>query len=285
MPKISIIMPVYNEEKFIKPCMESILNQTFSDFECIIIDDGSTDNTLSILQSYKDKRLKIISRENKGLIASLNEGVGLAKGDYIARMDGDDIMMLDRLEKQIKFLESNPNIVGVGGGLEEMRVDGTHIRTAIYDHNANPILDVFWKEHSNMPGSTLLGKTDLIKKILYNPYYKHAEDRDLLLRLSEHGDLRNLQEPLIKYRRHAGSVTKSYGAIYERYRSVMVSLAMAEVRKKGHPDKTAQIEFDGNILSATKNPMYLLYIYMGIAYYSARQVAGEILRKFGILRP
>ncbi|HAS7841575.1 TPA: glycosyltransferase family 2 protein, partial [Vibrio cholerae] len=115
-PKISVVMSVYNGEKYLGEAIDSILKQTFSDFEFIIINDGSTDKTLEIIKSYmkKDDRIVLVSRENKGLIVSLNEGLDLAKGQYIARMDADDISIKSRFEKQIEFLDSNPDI-GVCG--------------------------------------------------------------------------------------------------------------------------------------------------------------------------
>ena len=105
-PTISVIMPVYNCEKYIAMSIESILNQTINDFELLIIDDASTDQTLAIITSYEDTRIKIISKPvNSGYTESLNIGLKIAKGKYIARMDGDDISFTRRFEKQLSFLE------------------------------------------------------------------------------------------------------------------------------------------------------------------------------------
>lgn len=108
-------MPVYNAEKFLKPAIESILNQTFSDFELIIIDDNSNDKTADIIKSYNDNRIKHIVNPNRiGFTNSLNQGLKIAQGDYIARMDADDISDPERFSKEIEFLENNPDI-GVCG--------------------------------------------------------------------------------------------------------------------------------------------------------------------------
>ena len=104
-PKISVLMPVYNCEKFLKKAIDSILNQTFDNFEYIIINDGSTDNTLNIIKSYKDKRIKIINNsKNLGISRSLNKGIRQAKGEYIARHDSDDISDLNRFKLQLEYL-------------------------------------------------------------------------------------------------------------------------------------------------------------------------------------
>src|SRR5580698_9685158 len=108
-PKVTVLMPVYNGEKYIKEALESILQQTFIDFEFLIINDGSTDNSVSIIKSFNDNRIRLIHNEkNSGLVYSLNKGIGLSNGEYIARMDCDDVSIPERLEKQVGFLNSNP---------------------------------------------------------------------------------------------------------------------------------------------------------------------------------
>ena len=115
-PEITVLMPVFNGEKFIRESIASILNQTFPDFEFLIINDGSTDHSLAIIEEYArcDARIRIISRENKGLAATLNEGIDLARGDYIARMDCDDISYPRRLERQLQYMRAHPDCVLCG---------------------------------------------------------------------------------------------------------------------------------------------------------------------------
>ena len=113
-PKISVVMAVYNGEKYLREAIDSILNQTFKDFEFIIVNDGSTDRTREILESFIDPRIVLIHQEHMGLTKSLNRGIALAKGKYIARQDADDISMAERLEKQFNFLESHENVALLG---------------------------------------------------------------------------------------------------------------------------------------------------------------------------
>jgi len=114
MSKVSVIMSVYNGEKFLSQAIESILSQTFIDFEFIIINDGSHDGSLDIIRSYHDQRMKLISRENRGLISSLNEAISLANGQYLARMDADDVSLPERLARQVSFLDNHSEIAVCG---------------------------------------------------------------------------------------------------------------------------------------------------------------------------
>ena len=122
--KLSVIMPVYNtKEEFLREAVESILNQTYTDYELIIIDDGSTNNVEEVINSYKDKRIVYIRQENTGIVGALNNGWNHAKGEYIARMDSDDVSYPDRFEKQAMFLDNNPDISLVGG---QVKIMGTN---------------------------------------------------------------------------------------------------------------------------------------------------------------
>lgn len=209
-PEISVLMPVYNAEKYLKLAVASILNQSFTNFEFIIINDGSTDNTLAILESFakQDKRIRLISRENKGLIATLNEGLILAKGPLIARMDADDISLPERFEKQLAYLESNPNYIAVGILANLIDSDGDLI---------GPFGD--WLTHEEIDNAHIIGSGGAIihpsamirRQYLiniggYSEDYPHAEDLDLWLKLAEVGKLANLPDRLFQYRQHVGSI-------------------------------------------------------------------------------
>jgi len=210
-PKVTVLMPVYNGEKYLHEAIESILNQTFTDFEFLIINDGSTDNSISIIESYNDSRIRLINNEkNLGLIDTLNNGIDLAKGEYIARMDCDDISLLKRLEKQIDFLKKNPSACLVA----------THI--ALIDENGNSV--GYWSEDmktvsisqikSMIPEEnciahpTVMIKKEVVKAIKYNKAFKHNEDWGLWLTLLSQGyALAKVDEPLLKYRIHSEGTT------------------------------------------------------------------------------
>lgn len=233
-PKITVLMPVYNCELYIKEAIDSILNQTFSDFEFLIIDDASTDKTLSIIKTYNDSRIQLIEKPvNSGYTNSLNYGLTIAKGKYIARMDGDDISLPDRFEKQVIFMEANQDVV-VCGALYQLIG-----REEIYDlpefHEAIKISLLY----GNCLGhpTVMLRNSVLIKNgMKYNIKMEPAEDYDLWVRLIAIGKLHNLQEVLLNYRIHNTQVSTSRKA--QQFESALKSrLQMLEYFKYSYNKK------------------------------------------------
>ena len=207
MPKISVVMPVYNAEKYLIESLESLSNQTFRDFEIIAINDGSTDSSLKILQEYskKEPRLRIISRENKGITITLNEGIDLAKGVYIARMDADDICLPNRFELQLEFLEKN-----------NLDICGTqYLKFGTLTGISNLPLkceDCYFALLLNSPFGhpSILIKTEIIKKYKYNENILYAQDYELWCRLAIYKiRMGNLPNILLKYRYCSDSITSS----------------------------------------------------------------------------
>jgi len=206
-PKLSVAMSVYNGEEFLKETIASILNQTFANFEFIIIDDGSTDKSKSIIESFNDQRIKLISRENKGLTSSLNEGISLSQGEYIARMDADDIAHPQKFEKQIAFLDKNPEIC-LGGTWAKM-IDKNNNEIGDYK---TPISskeirkEVFW--HNPFIHSSVMIRKKVLKDLGgYNEKYKTAQDYELWSRLVPKYQTANLPEFLLKYRLLSTGIT------------------------------------------------------------------------------
>lgn len=132
MPKVSVLMPVYNGEKYLKDAIDSILNQTFIDFEFIIINDGSIDNTRKIIESYDDQRILLINQENKGLPITLNIGIEIARGEFIARMDADDISEENRLMEQVEFMDQNSEVGICGSNINLINDKSEHIGHMMY---------------------------------------------------------------------------------------------------------------------------------------------------------
>lgn len=207
-PKISVIMSVYNGGQYLNEAIDSILNQTFTDFEFIIIDDGSTDDSAEIIKSYDDERIIIIQQENKGLAAALNEGIKIARGKYIARMDVDDIALLLRLEKQMSFLDGNKDCVIVGSSAIVIDRKGEFL--------FNSKMPTEWEEikrnlpyHSPFYHSSVMFRKEVC--ITCGGYYEkigqHIEDIILWNKLSIYGELRNLRDSLIKYRLVPNAIT------------------------------------------------------------------------------
>jgi glycosyltransferase involved in cell wall biosynthesis len=207
-PRVSVLMSVYNSEHFLREAIESILNQTFSDFEFIIINDGSKDESLKIIKSYSDKRIKLVSRENKGLTASLNEGLKLAKGEYIARQDSDDISVPTRLEKEVQYLDEHPKTALVGSNYTVMDMDGTKLTTTnVFTWPADlKLTQITCNQYGH--GSIMLRRSILKDVGDYDKSVGFVEDYDLWTRISQVADIANIEEPLYLYRRNTESITR-----------------------------------------------------------------------------
>jgi glycosyltransferase involved in cell wall biosynthesis len=207
-PLISVVMSVYNSEKYLEEAIDSILTQTYENFEFIIINDGSKDNSLDIIQKYmkKDERIVLISQENKGLPCSLNEGIQKAKGKYIVRMDADDISFPNRLEEQIKFMENNPEI-GVSGTYVEFFGNGTNKiwKTPLGDEECKCTLLVgsCFAHPSVIIRKNLL----LTSKSLYDLKMYTAQDYALWITLSSYTKFSNIDKVLLKYRKVENSIS------------------------------------------------------------------------------
>lgn len=214
-PQLTVVMPVYNAERFLKESISSILNQSFSDFEFLIINDGSIDKSLGIIKGFaeKDKRIKVISRANKGLIPTLNEGLAAANGRFIARQDADDISLPSRLKKQMAFLQRNPDTGLLGTNIEVIDDQGKIVPRDIanVDLLTKPddlkLAEVFSNQFAH---GSIIAKARLIKEAKYDSAYAHAEDYELWSRLSRKTKAANLKEPLYKWRLHKKSVTTSH---------------------------------------------------------------------------
>lgn len=212
--KVSVILPCYNAEKYLEQSILSILNQTYQYFELIIINDGSTDNSTEILEKYakSDNRIIIINQSNEGIVSALNKGIRISTGKYCARMDADDIAIIDRIEKQVNFLENNPNIFVVGGQGYVIDEDGDKIRplTVLTNHNDidRDLLNNFNKKAMIHPA--VMFRTHEISMLGgYREEFIWAEDLDLFLRVSEIGKLANLQDTVLYYRINTNGITNT----------------------------------------------------------------------------
>ena len=207
-PLVSVVLSVYNGEKYLAEAIESILNQTYKNLEFIIIDDGSTDRSLEIIKKYNDERMVLISRENRGLIESLNEGIALAKGKYIARMDADDVSLSTRIEEQVYAMEEDSTlgicgtaIIGFGVGIKER----TWVLSAQNERLKTELLFSSCFAHpSVMMRRNLINK----HKLFYDKNFKHAEDFELWTHFAQVSKMNNLTKPLLKYRILEDSITR-----------------------------------------------------------------------------
>ncbi|MGB3904935.1 MAG: glycosyltransferase [Anaerolineae bacterium] len=235
MPKVSVVMTVYNGQRFLREAIDSILNQTYADFELLVIDDGSIDSTPDILNGYDDPRLRAVIQEHMGRVKSLNRGVATACGEYVAIMDADDISLPERLEKQVRWLEVHPGTALLGTG------------TVVVDENGRAI------GQFDTPRGSLAIEEALLKGVMcpahpsamyrktcfetvggYREWFEQAMDYDLWLRLTERYDVDSLPEILCHYRLNLGGI--SHRRYFQQKRSAAFALESAKRRRKGLPE-------------------------------------------------
>lgn len=203
MPKVSVILPVYNCEQYIFETIQSVLNQTFTDFELLIVDDCSTDKTVAIIKEFDDDRIQLTLKEkNTGYTDSLNYAISIAKGQYIARMDGDDICVSSRFEKQVAFLDANPNIILCGSAIQ---IIGTN--TVLRHPSNHEAIKVKLCFGTSFYHPSVMGRVEVFQANPYDKKYEPAEDYDLWTRLVFQGELANLEEVLLMYRVHDNQVS------------------------------------------------------------------------------
>jgi glycosyltransferase involved in cell wall biosynthesis len=230
-------MPVYNAERYVAQTVESILGQTLGDFEFLIIDDGSTDGSRRILEGYaaRDPRIRLNSRPNTGYLVALHEMLAVARGEFLARIDADDIALPERFERQVEYLRSHPEVVALG------------TRILVIDHEGDPLeercrvqtheeIDRAHLEPCTSMGlchPAVMMRTETLRRVGgYRAEYYPSEDGDLWLRLAEIGRLANLPEVHLKYRLHPQSITRARGV--EQYAVLVRAIADAR-RRRGLP--------------------------------------------------
>ncbi|MDR0798877.1 MAG: glycosyltransferase, partial [Dysgonamonadaceae bacterium] len=207
--QISVVMAVYNSETYLKEAIDSILSQTFTDFELILINDGSTDNSTAIITGYTDSRIRIINNgANQGLIASLNTGLTQSRGKYIARMDADDIALPARLQMQFDFMEAHPE-VGLCGTNIETFFDDSEQRFIARFPEEDATIRAFTFFQSPFCHPTVMMRREVIEtyKIQYPAEFVRTEDYAMWVGMLPYTQAHNLQIVALRYRKHKGSVT------------------------------------------------------------------------------
>lgn len=206
---VSVILPLYNAEKFIKLAVDSVLNQTYKNFELIIINDGSTDNSYKIVSEISDSRILLINQENLGLAATLNKCLKLAKGDLIARMDADDICEPNRLELQVKCFQKNPNLVLLGGSTKYIDENGKLIAQSFPIVGSNNIKYFLLNKGNVIAHPTVMFKKEAVLKAggYCEKIGQYFEDHDLWVSMMKFGEFNNIEIPLLQYRLTSGSIS------------------------------------------------------------------------------
>lgn len=231
MPKVSVVMPAYNAEKYINEAIQSILNQTFKDFEFIIINDGSTDRTEEIILSYNDSRIVYLkNKENLKIVETLNRGLDRAKGEYIARMDADDIAVNTRIEKQVAVMDADTSIGVLGTGT---RVFGETVKTKETHSTLNPDrlkADLLFSTCICHPSVMIRKKVLDNYNIRYKAEYVGAEDYELWWQIASVSKIMTIPDILHCYRIHANQVTQVKDEQYKNLLMKMIELRLYKLK-------------------------------------------------------
>ena len=238
-------MSVYDGARFLAPAIESVLAQTLTDFEFLILDDGSRDSSLAIAQAFaaRDSRIRIIARENRGLVASLNQLLAEARAPLVARMDADDICHPERFARQVAFLEAHPDHGVVGSWSEDIDEYGKPFPMGGSDHPVanEDFAESIAADRSLMVHPAVTYRRDLVLGVGgYHRAYRHVEDHDLWLRLASVTKMANLPERLIRYRHYPDQVSSRHATEQQIGHSV-ATIAWRE-RQAGRPDPTTDID-------------------------------------------
>jgi glycosyltransferase involved in cell wall biosynthesis len=262
-PRVTVLMSVYNGEQYLAEAVNSLLDQTFTDFEFVVIDDGSTDGTRDMLRCYTDPRIRVFEQSNIGLTRSLNRGISLARGQYIARMDHDDLSMPDRLARQVSFLDAYPE-VGIVGTACRIRDEIKGLEWEPPVHTSDEEL-----RRNLVRGNPFIHTSVMMRKALldmaggYDESYSFAQDYALWIQLAPHTKMANLPEVLVVHREHWGTVTAArttrWGMVW---RSVWVRMGLRyrAFRSQKYP------------------PHYILYVAQPILYTLVEIRAGLAAR-------
>ena len=232
----SVLMSVYNGQRYLGTAIDSILAQTFQEFEFIIVDDGSTDNTESLIRAYSDSRIRLISKPNTGLADSLNVGLEAAKGTWIARIDADDISEPQRLERQLQRFRTSPELVLLGSNCVIIDQHGSTMWHPEYPTDHMNLVKQWTRGGSAFPHASATFRRDYAVECGgYNPRYVTGQDLDLWLNLAQIGTVGSLAEPLMRLRKHDDNIT-SHTSIEDRMTLGLAAISCYTRRLNGLPD-------------------------------------------------
>jgi len=209
MPKVSVVMPVFNAEDFVATALTSVLSQTFSDFEFVIVDDGSTDASCDIVNAHSDPRIVFVRQEHHGIAAALNRGLELATGELVARQDADDVSLPERFACQVDFLDVNPDVAVLGTAAALIDEHGRLFSTAIpFLRHERIVAELLRGVCPVVHGAVMMRRESVLRAGRYRPIFGEAQDVELWLRMSSRYRLANLPKILYHFRKHRTSFTR-----------------------------------------------------------------------------
>jgi cellulose synthase/poly-beta-1,6-N-acetylglucosamine synthase-like glycosyltransferase len=236
-PGLSVICCVFNGAAYLKEALASLFQQSFADFECIVVDDGSTDDTPRILRDCADPRLAVISQSNAGLTRSLNRALAVARGEYVARQDADDVSAPERFAKQVSYLSENPHVALLGTGIRVIDEHGRKVRDYLYPADDAGLRRALLERFNPLPHSSVMFRRAAVEALGgWDERFVKSQDYELYLRLIEHHQVASLREPLVSVRYRPDSLY-SAGEAGEQLKYALMAHALAALRHRRQPGR------------------------------------------------
>ncbi len=285
MPKVSVIIPAYNALAYLIETIESVFKQTFSDFEVLIVDDGSSDGTAGWATQITEPRVRVISQKNQGSSVARNTGITAAKGEYIALLDADDLWEPTKLEKQVRFLEENPSIGLVDTWTILINQKGKSTGRIIVSSAEGDV----WKQLVQFKPVCCCDSTPLIRRScfdnvgLFNPDLPFLEDLDMWIRLAALYEFAAIKEPLVRYRQHPQSKSTNCKGTLEAFRTIIekafetVDAELLHLRDRGYSRVNLYLAW-----RAINNKDYeqaVHYNHQALAHHPQLILSGDFLRQ------
>ena len=236
-PRVTVFIPVYNREQYIGPAIESILSQSFSDFELLLVDDGSTDGSLRTMRAYPDPRIRIVCNGyNLGIPKTRNRGLQLARGEYIALLDSDDLAVANRLFLQTQYLDQNPAVVQVGGWTQAIDRRG-HLLDKRKRQPIRPAdIDAELLFRCCLSNTTIMARTETLKHYRYRESFPRCQDYDLHVRLAQRHRMANIPKVLSHARTHTTQITRQTPELGDEKKREIVQFQLKHLGITGSPE-------------------------------------------------
>ena len=265
MPNVSVLMSIYNSEAYLREAIESILNQTYTEYEFIIVDDGSDDESPHIIREFAklDSRINLLTQKNMGLATALNNGFTLCKGKYIVRMDADDVSLPYRISEQVEYLDNNPNCVLVGGLAKVISESGEVLGIGSGGpHKVTNLYSFPPRIAVSLHPLITVRKSALCAVNGYREEFTSAQDYDLFVRLSAIGSIDNPNRIMLLYRKHDDSVSRNKLLQQERFAALSELQAVSSLRKTGQLVLTGPLPAVNILLAHAKISKYTFEFYV-----------------------
>jgi len=229
-PRVTVFIPVYNRERYLAETIDSVLAQSFTDFEVVLVDDGSVDRSIEIIESYQDPRIRLFRNEtNLGIPRTRNRGLEEARGELIAMLDSDDIMLPQRLQMQVSYFDAHAECVGLGSWSKYINAEGKVIKQLCTRPISNQRIKASLLFHCAIHNRTFMARASALKELGYDNDFKRCQDYELLMRLSDFGEFHNLSKRLVLGRKHDEQITFNTSTIGDQKKCLIAADALRKL--------------------------------------------------------